>query len=366
MFKERDPVTQPFIIDGVSHAYQLNPENFRGRYGQIFADVMWSFHPVCSPPDRALTKEQWLRDWQADEFMETMFLESATDMVCTHSIPIYDAFHVGLQSIERGAELKRRWPQRVLWYASVPVWKGREALDEVRHSVEELGADGLKFYPAWHYEDGTRWYSMDDPAMVYPILDLARELGVKNIAVHKALPIGPVDSDAMRVNDIGRVALRYPDLNFQIIHAGFMFMDETKMLLMNYPNVYATLEASFLFLMFDKPGFVNMLRDMLVFGGPEKIIYSANATVAHPHYVMEEFARFEMPEDFAVQLSDANRALILGGNIARLHGLDVDARRVSLDEDEFAKEVKANGYRQPWQSIRTRLGVEQKHSAEAS
>ena len=39
---------QPVIIDGVSHAYQLNPENFRGRYGQIFADVMWSFHPVCS------------------------------------------------------------------------------------------------------------------------------------------------------------------------------------------------------------------------------------------------------------------------------------------------------------------------------
>lgn len=348
----------PFIIDGVSHAYQLNPGNFIGRYGEIFADVMWSFHPVCTPPERALTKEQWLRDWQADEFMETMFLESATDMVCTHSIPIYDAFKLGLQSIERGAELKRRWPDRVLWYAGVPVWKGPDALEDVRHFVEDLGADGLKFYPSWHYTKGTRWYTMDDPSMVLPILDLARDLGVRNIAVHKALPVGPVDSDAMRVTDIGRVALLYPEMNFQIIHAGMMFMDETKMLLLNYPNVYATLEASFLFLMFDKPGFTNMLREMLAFGGPGKVIYSANATVAHPFYVQEEFKRFELPTDFAIPLSDDIRALILGGNLARLHDIDVEARRRVLEKDEFSRQVAEHGLRRPWETIRERLGVE--------
>jgi predicted TIM-barrel fold metal-dependent hydrolase len=352
-------VPEPFIIDGVSHAYQLNEDNFVGRYGEIFANVMWSFHPVCTPPDRALTRDQWMHDWQADEFMETVFLESETEMVCTHSIPIYDAFKVGAQSIERGAELKRRWPDRVLWYAGVPVWEHRAALEKVRYYVEELGADGLKFYPSWHYEDGTRWYTMDDPAMIFPILDLARELGVKNIAVHKALPVGPVDSDAMRVNDIGRVALLYPDLNFQIIHAGMMFMDETKMLLMNYPNVYATLEASFLFLMFDKPGFTTMLREMLAFGGPEKVIYSANAPVAHPFYVQEEFARFELPRDFAISLSPEIRSLILGGNMARLHGIDVEARRAKLADDEFARARALNGLRRPWESVRTRYGVEE-------
>jgi predicted TIM-barrel fold metal-dependent hydrolase len=352
---EERVMDRPFVLDGVSHAYQVNPENWRNRYGQIFSEVMWSFHPVCVPPEAQLTKEQWLRDWQAEDLAETVFLESETDMLCTHSIPVYDGFYSGAQSIERGAEVKRRYPDRTLWYAGVPVWEGKKALDSIRHYVEDLGADGLKFYPSWYYEDGTRWYSMDDPEMVYPILDLARELGVTNIAVHKALPVGPVDSDAMRVNDIGRAALRYPDLNFQIVHAGFMFMDETKALLMGFPNIYCTLEGSFLFLMFDKPAFADMMRQMIVFGGPDRVIFSANAPIGHPHYILEEFAKFEMPEGFQFSLTDEMRAMILGGNLARLHGIDVEERRKKLAEDEFSREISQNGRREPFTSVKRRL-----------
>lgn len=184
-------MAEPFVFDGVSHAYQVDPANWRNRYGQIFSEVMQSFHPVCVPPEVALSKEQWLRDWQAEDLAETVFLESDTDMVCTHSIPVYDGFYTGAQSNERSAEIKRRWPDRFVFYAGVPVWEGEKALESVRHYIEDLGAEGLKFYPSWYYEDGTRWYSMDDPKMVYPILDLAQELGVTNIAVHKALPVGP-------------------------------------------------------------------------------------------------------------------------------------------------------------------------------
>jgi len=348
-------MAEPFVFDGVSHAYQVDPANWRNRYGQIFSEVMQSFHPVCVPSGVALSKEQWLRDWQAEDLAETVFLESDTDMVCTHSIPVYDGFYTGAQSIERSAEIKRRWPDRFVFYAGVPVWEGEKALESVRHYIEDLGAEGLKFYPSWYYEDGTRWYSMDDPKMVYPILDLAQELGVTNIAVHKALPVGPVDSDAMRVNDIGRVALRYPDLNFQIVHAGFMFMDETKALLMSFPNVYATLEGSFLFLMFDKLAFADMMRQMIVFGGPDRIIYSANAPIGHPRYILEEFAKFEMPEGFQFSLTDEMRAMILGGNLARLHGIDIEERRKKLADDEFSREKRENGLREPFSSVKRRL-----------
>lgn len=345
--------SKPLVIEGVSHAYQLHPENTRGRYGEIFSEVMWSFHPPTNGP-HALTREQWIRDWQADEFMETVFLESHTDMVCTHSIPVYDAYHAGAQSIERGAELKRRWPNRVLWYAGVPVWDGPEALEKVREYVA-MGADGLKFYPAWHYGDGTRWYTMDDPTMVYPVLDLAMELGIRNIAVHKALPVGPVESDAMRVNDLGRCALRYPELNFQIVHAGFMFMEETRALLMSFPNVYCTLEGSFLFLLLDPGAFSRMLCDMLLFGGPERIIYSANVPVGHCQTVMDAFAAFDVPDDFQVPLDAAARELILGGNLQRLHGIDAAARRKLLSGDEFSRAVEEGGLRAPFSSVRKRF-----------
>ena len=37
---------------------------------------------------------------------------------------------------------------------------------------------------------------------------------MRNIAVHKALPLEPISTDSMRVDDIGRAAARFPGLNF--------------------------------------------------------------------------------------------------------------------------------------------------------
>ncbi len=61
-----------------------------------------------NPPETALSKDEWQHDWQNDEFLETMFLESDTDMACVHSTPIFDAYHDRLVSVEKGANLKRR------------------------------------------------------------------------------------------------------------------------------------------------------------------------------------------------------------------------------------------------------------------
>ena len=181
-------MAEHFVLDGVAHPYNMSAANQRGRYGQIFADVMYSFHPAGSPPETALSRDEWMHDWQVEEFVETMFLESATDMVCTHSLPIYDAFHDGGCGIERGAQLKAAYPDRILWYACANLWDGPAALDALRVQITEQGADGIKLYPAYFTEDGTRYFKMDNEEVVYPVLDLARELGVRNIAVHKALP----------------------------------------------------------------------------------------------------------------------------------------------------------------------------------
>lgn len=34
---------------------------------------------------------------------------------------------------------------------------------------------------------------MDDPEVAFPVFERARQLGIKVIAVHKALPLGPVE-----------------------------------------------------------------------------------------------------------------------------------------------------------------------------
>ena len=100
--------TDQFVIDGISHPYTFSQENPNGRFGRILYDVLYAFHPLLNPPETVLSKEEWQHDWQNDEFLETMFLESNTDVACVQSSPIFDACHDGLISVENGADLKRR------------------------------------------------------------------------------------------------------------------------------------------------------------------------------------------------------------------------------------------------------------------
>ncbi len=341
-----------FVIDGIAHPYNFSEENLNGRFGRIFNDILYAFHPLINPPETVLSKDEWQHDWQTDEFMETMFLESDTDLVCVHSTPIYDAYHDGLVSIEKGADLKRRYPDRTIWYATADVLQGERALQSLEYQVTELGADGIKLYPAQYYRGRTRYWRMDDYTVAFPVFELAQELGVKNIAVHKAQPIGPIATDALRVDDIGHAAGAFPDLNFQVVHAGFMFLDECKFLLLNYPNVYATLESTILFCQFDPEKFARVLGELLLYGGRDKLIYSSAATVVHPQYLLEDFAEFQMPEDFQVPLTDEVRAKILAENFARLHGIDIEERKARISDDEFSRKRNGNGLREPWSTVR--------------
>jgi predicted TIM-barrel fold metal-dependent hydrolase len=218
-----------------------------------------------------------------------------------------------------------------------------------------LGADGIKLYPAQYYRGRARHWRMDDPALAYPIFDTCLELGISNVAVHKALPLGPIPTDTMRVDDVGHAAIEYPDISFQIVHAGMMFLDETKMLIGQFPNVYATLESTFLLVALNPFGFATILYELILHGGVEKLIYASAATNPHPAWVLEQFARFTMPPQYPLDLTDEMRGMILGGNLARLHGIDIEAHRQVLEQDAFAKARRDEPSRALWSSVTKRL-----------
>jgi hypothetical protein len=48
-------MAQPFVIDGICHPYNFSEENLRGRFGRIFNDVLYAFHPLLTPPETALS-----------------------------------------------------------------------------------------------------------------------------------------------------------------------------------------------------------------------------------------------------------------------------------------------------------------------
>ena len=54
------------------------------------------------------------------------------------------------------------------------------------------------------------------------MIEKARSVGIRNICVHKGLPFSRQSYEHSTCADIGRVAKRYPDVNFLIYHSGFV------------------------------------------------------------------------------------------------------------------------------------------------
>ena len=78
----------------------------RGKSAAKGLDVTSAYHEWSTPARYRLTADQYNRDWQPEETMDVMFLESATDMIVMHSVPLYAQFWDGLVSNEKGAFLK--------------------------------------------------------------------------------------------------------------------------------------------------------------------------------------------------------------------------------------------------------------------
>jgi uncharacterized protein len=81
----------------------------------------------------------------------------------------------------------------------------------------------------------------------------------------------------------------------------------------------------------------------------------------HPQPGLERFGDFEMPRDLVEgkgypELTPTIKEKILGGNIARLHGLDLAGIRDGIAGDRF-DERSRDGLAPPWSGIRERLGA---------
>jgi hypothetical protein len=133
-----------------------------------------------------------------------------------------------------------------------------------------------------------------------------------------------------------------------------MFIDETKMLLGNFPNIYATMEASLLLAMLNPEMMHRILEEFLLYGGPERIIFASAAVNPHPQVVLDGLAAYELPEGTPIPLNEDVRRLIMGGNLARLHGIDTAERARLLADDAISQQRAREGRRTPFSSVRAR------------
>lgn len=272
------------------------------------------------------------------------FVESYADLAVYHVVPIR-AFHDGICSVEKGLEAQERWPDRFLLYVGVDPMEGTKAIEDLERQVELFDRPiGLKLYPnSWVASEVTGWL-MDDPEVAFPLFERAGQLGIKTVAVHKAIPLGPVELKHYRVDDIDRAAMAFPDLNFEIVHGGMAFLEETAWQLARFRNVWVNLESTATMLT-NRPGaFERAFAALVAHGGPRalsQIVWGTGCMVAHPRPHLENFARnfafsSETVERFGLpEITDEVRRDVLARNYARLHGIDLAERLNRIKGDAF-------------------------------
>ena len=345
-----------FIIDAVTHAYNLHPSNFRaGRYAESLAQLIFGLHQGLSDENYRITEPQrFLKDWSVQELAHLLFVEGDVDLAVHHVLPLQTLYSDGLCSYEKALEIKKRYPDRFLLYAGVDPLRGTAALEELHQQVETLQPVGLKLYPAaWLGESfrHTGW-RMDDPAIAFPLFERARKLGIKNIAIHKGLPMGAVPIEAYKVDDVGGAADAFPDLNFEIVHGGMAFLDETGMQLSLFPNVYVNLEVTGALIVKRERWFAESLAALLKWAGPAKIMWGSGTVFCHPQPALEKFWNdFQLPEDLVsvagMQVTPEVKRMILCDNYARYAGIDVEAAKARIANDKFSK-ARARGDIRPY------------------
>lgn len=358
----RWPLDDLFVIDSTVHGYNVQPANhvdgrFRKTVAEQLSETLYVGHSKLIPdgdPKWALTRQEFLHAADPNLLGHALFAESQTDMCIYHGTPLYGIYKDGGSPLSVGKAMRERWPDRVALYGPVSPWQA-DALDEIDRLVEEDKVVGLKFYPMDLIDGEIKSYRLDDPEIAYPLIERARQRGLKIIATHKAIPQGQVPSEPFAPHDVAGAATAFPDMTFEIVHGGIAYLEETAWQMQRFPNVVVNLEGSSAYLLQRSPRrFAELIGSLLMWGGEDRIVWATGCVAHHPRPFIELFWRFEIPQDMVdgygyPPLTEQAKRKILGLNHARLLGWDVATLRERHAQDEFGKLAEMAG---PWDHAR--------------
>ena len=325
-----------FVFDCVCHIFNFDKSNAFGPAGDLFDEHLYAFHSFLTKEgEPVIGRDDFFREWGVDEIYDMVIEESDTDMIVSQPLPLTDLFKDGLSPWEKCAEMAQKHPDRAVFWGSINPLEGKKALDLMEVQVKEYGAKGFKLYNV-RYDYGQPFpWRMDDPRGAYPVFEKAQELGINLIGVHKGVPLGPQPVEHTRTFDMDGAASNFPDINFVIFHIGLPWLDEVLWQTIRYPNLYASIAATLNFIGRHPRVFAEIMAKLMWWCGEDKVIYGGEAPIWHPQWALEEFWNFELPEDLTTEygyppLTEQAKRKILGENLARLHGMDLDAKKSEL------------------------------------
>ena len=346
------------VVDAVVHPYDLAPSN-QVATAKEQLDAVYAAH--CMASDAAhqnfvLTRDEFFSDFSYEALAQAEFVESPVDLAVIHALPGLGFARTHVTAPERAAAFRDLHPDRFKLYATVDTPVLKDAIAQLERQVKELGVDGLKLYPAFFYDGIGQGWRLDGEGFATPLLEAAIKLGIKHVAIHKALWLPPAPREAFNVDDVDTPLDRFPTLTFEIVHGGTAFLDETLVLLERHPNLYLTLETMFAYIQVKPRLFAKILGAFVKRCGSERLMFASGNNLMHPRPIAEAFADYQFPDEWAkefdlVALTEQDRRNILGLNCLRLHGLDAAAVLRRIADDEFAR-ARAKGIPGPWSSLR--------------
>ena len=260
--------------------------------------------------------------------------------------------------------------QRLVAHGVVAPNKGPQELDEMRRQAEQLKIGAWKCYTGLPFGNPPKPWRADDEKVAYPMLEAARKLGIKNVCLHKGLPLLNGIDEYWHPRDLERAAADFPDVNFIVYHAAFRSLQpwinvpaeridastrvdwvtdlcEIRRRNPKLTNIYAELGSTFGQMVITTPALCAHVLGMLISAlGADHVLWGTDSIWwGSPQWQIEALRRFTMPEPLMTRLgyrpiTSEIKAQILGLNAARLYGIDPGVHRNPVPPD-FISKMKA-------------------------
>jgi len=313
-------------------------------------------------PHRGPGDFDYLRCVGPDQFVKDVFLDSDTDLMVLSFVPsTREGEPLTIEEAEATAAIveKLEGTHRLLIHGRVnPNQKGDlEAMDALasRHRIS-----AWKTYTQWG-PDGKGFFLDDDAGIA--LVEKARKLGVRNIAIHKGLPFGERSYEHSTCVDVGRVAKRFPDVNFLIYHSGFVAgkpegpwdakrTDGIDALVTSLAengvkpgsNVYAELGSTWRFLMRDPDSAAHALGKLLRACGEDNVLWGTDSIwYGSPQDQIQAFRAFQVSEALREKhgyprITPELRRKVFGLNALRIYPVAGEVVKKHLPGDRVARE----------------------------
>jgi uncharacterized protein len=344
------------VIDATVHGFNFSLDNCKTPMTREMRSHGYDFGLAMSPhPKWDMSRDEFFDQFnhQPDVLLQMMFAESQTDAFIYHGVPLEGLYYDGSSPTWVGLEAAKRYPHRAFVYLPVYPWAD-DALDKIDEHVANQNVIGIKLYPADLAEEGGFKISLLNSDASLKMIEHCRAKGIKMIAVHKAVPIGPFHEVAehFNIHDMVDPIEAFPDMTFEVVHGGFAFLDETVELLERYPNVVINLEGNQTFMRMDPPKWNEMMgRFLQVDNGAQRIFWSVASSAFHAQPWIEMFWQSKLDGKWPT-LTDEIKADILGANYARALGWNIEEMKAACAADDFGLHADASSLRPPWAYLR--------------